>query len=147
MIQDLQYGLRRLRRSPGFTLIAVLALGLGIGANTAIFSLLDVVVLRPLPYPRPDRLALLWRSSPAEGLDHSPSSVPRLRMLRDAGFNGRIATVTAYHDEDFNLTERADPEVLHGERIDREFFDVWGIEPLAGRRFTAAEDEKGARTS
>jgi putative ABC transport system permease protein len=143
MIQDLQYGLRRLRRSPGFTLIAVLALGLGIGASTAIFSLLDAVVLRPLPYPRPDRLARLWLSSPAEGLDHSPSSVPRLRTLRDAGFDGKIAILTAFHDEDFNLTERADPEVLHGERIDREFFDVWGIEPLVGRRFTATEDQKG----
>jgi putative ABC transport system permease protein len=143
MLQDLKYGLRRLRQSPGFTLIAVLALGLGIGANTAIFSLLDAVVLRPLPYPDPGRMVRIWLHSPEEGLDQSPSSVPRLRMLRDAGL---FAALTAYHDEDFNLTERGDPEVLHGERIDRELFDVWGIEPLRGRRFSAAEDQKGAPT-
>jgi putative ABC transport system permease protein len=140
MLQDFRYGFRRLRRSPGLTLIAVLALGLGIGANTAIFSLLDAVVLRPLPYPDPDRMVRIWLGSPEEGLDHSPSSVPRLRMLREAGI---FAALTAYHDEDFNLTERENPEVLHGERIDRGFFDVWGIEPLLGRRFTAAEDQKG----
>ncbi|HEY2289100.1 MAG TPA: ABC transporter permease [Thermoanaerobaculia bacterium] len=140
MLQDLKYGLRRLRQSPVFTLIAVLALGLGIGANTAIFSLLDAVVLRPLPYPDPGRMVRIWLHSPEEGLDKSPSSVPRLRMLRDAGL---FAALTAYHEEAFNLTERGDPEVLHGERIDHELFDVWGVEPLRGRRFSAAEDQKG----
>src|SRR3954451_223947 len=129
---SLQYSLRRLWQSPGFTLIAVLALGLGIGANTAIFSLLDAVVLRPLPYPDPDRLVQVWVSSPEQGLDHTELSVPRFRALRDSG---AFAGVTAYHDEDVNLTERGDPEVLHGERISREFFDVWGVEPVAGRRF------------
>ncbi len=140
MIQDLKYSLRRLRQSPGFTAIAVLALGLGIGANTAIFSLLDAIVLRPLPYPDPGRLVRIWISSPEEGLEQSPSSVPRLRALRDAGVFERLS---AYHDEDFNLTERENPEVLHGERIDREFLAVWGIGPLLGRGFTAAEDQKG----
>ena len=140
MLRDLQYGLRRLRHSPGFTSIAVLALALGIGANTAIFSLLDAVVLRPLPYPDPGRLVRIWISSPEEGLEQSPSSVPRLRALRDAGL---FAGLTAYHDEDFNLTQRGDPEVLHGERIDREFFAVWGIAPRLGHPFTAAEDQKG----
>jgi putative ABC transport system permease protein len=140
MLQDLKYGLRRLRQSPVFTLIAVLVLGLGIGASSAIFSLLDAVVLRPLPYPDPDRMVRIWLHSPEEGLDQSPSSVPRLRMLREAGL---FAALTAYHDEDFNLTERGDPEVLHGERIDHEFFAVWGIAPLLGRHFSAADDQKG----
>ena len=94
MLQDLKYGLRRLRQSPGFALIAVLALGLGIGANTAIFSLLDAVVLRPLPYPDPGRMVRIWLHSLEEGLDQSPSSVPRLRMLREAGL---FAALTAYH--------------------------------------------------
>ena len=66
--------------------------------------------------------------------------MPKFRALRDSG---AFAAVTAYHDEDVNLTERGDPEVLHGERISREFFDVWGVEPLLGRRFSAAEDAKG----
>jgi putative ABC transport system permease protein len=140
VLRDFQYGLRRLRQSPGFTLIAVLALGLGIGANTAIFSLLDVVVLRPLPYPEPGRMVQVWASSPEQGLDQTELSVPKFRALRDSG---AFASVAAYHDEDVNLTERGDPEVLHGERISREFFDVWGVEPLLGRRFSAAEDAKG----
>ncbi len=140
MLGDFRYGLRRLRQSPGFTLIAVLALGLGIGANTAIFSLLDVVVLRPLPYPHPDRMVQVWGRSPEQGLEQTEISVPKFRALRDSG---AFAAVTAYHDEDVNLTERGDPEVLHGERISREFFDVWGVEPLLGRRFSAAEDARG----
>jgi putative ABC transport system permease protein len=140
MIHDFRYALRRLRQSPGFTAIAVLALGLGIGANTAIFSLLDAVVLRPLPYPEPGRLVQIWMTSPEEGLEQSSASVPRLRALRDAGLFARLS---AYHDEDFNLTERENPAVLHGERIDREFLTVWGIAPLLGRGFTAAEDQKG----
>jgi putative ABC transport system permease protein len=140
MLQDFRYGLRRLRHTPGFTLIAVLALGLGIGANTAIFSLLDAVVLRPLPYPFPDRMVQVWASLPEQGLDKTELSVPRFRLLRDSG---AFASITSYHDEDVNLTERGDPEYLHGERISREFFDVWGIEPLMGRRFSAGEDQKG----
>jgi putative ABC transport system permease protein len=140
MLQDLRYGLRRLRQSPGFTLIAVLALGLGIGANTAIFSLLDAVVLRPLPYPHPERLVQIWASSPEQGLTEAEVSVPKFRELRDSG---AFASVTAYHDEDVNLSGRGDPEVLHGKRISREFFDVWGVEPLLGRRFSPAEDQKG----
>jgi putative ABC transport system permease protein len=140
MLQDLRYGLRRLRQSPGFTLIAVLALGLGIGANTAIFSLLDAVVLRPLPYPYPERLVQIWASSPEQGLTEAEVSVPKFRELRDSG---AFASVTAYHDEDVNLSGRGDPEVLHGKRISREFFDVWGVEPLLGRRFSSAEDQKG----
>jgi putative ABC transport system permease protein len=140
MLQDLRYGLRRLRQSPGFTLIAVLALGLGIGANTAIFSLLDAVVLRPLPYPHPERMVQIWADSPEQGLTKAEVSVPKFRELRDSG---AFASVAAYHAEDLNLTERGDPEYLQGERISREFFDVWGIEPLLGRRFSAAEDQKG----
>jgi putative ABC transport system permease protein len=140
VLGDLRYGLRRLRQSPGFTLIAVLALGLGIGANTAIFSLLDVVVLRPLPYREPGRMVQIWAASPEQGLEETEVSVPKFRALRDSG---AFAAVTAYHAEDVNLTERGDPEVLHGERISREFFDVWGVEPLLGRRFSAAEDARG----
>ena len=140
MMQDLRYALRRLRQSPGFTLIAILALGLGIGANTAIFSLLDAVVLRPLPYPHPERLVQIWSSSPEQGLTEAEVSVPKFRELRDSG---AFASVTAYHDEDVNLSERGDPEYLRGKRISREFFDVWGVEPLLGRRFSPTEDQKG----
>ncbi len=140
MFGDLRYGLRRLRQTPGFTLIAVLALGLGIGANTAIFSLLDAVVLRPLPYRQPERMVQVFMRFPEQGLEKTEVSVPRFRALRDSG---AFASLAAYHEEDLNLTEQGDPEVLHGERISRGFFDVWATEPLLGRRFSAAEDTKG----
>jgi putative ABC transport system permease protein len=140
MFGDLKYGLRRLRQTPGFTLIAVLALGLGIGANTAIFSLLDTVVLRPLPYRQPERMVQVFIRFPEQGLEKTEVSVPRFRTLRDSG---AFASLAAYHEEDLNLTEQGDPEVLHGERISRGFFDVWATEPLLGRRFSAAEDTKG----
>ena len=140
MFGDLRYGLRRLRQTPGFTLIAVLALGLGIGANTAIFSLLDAVVLRPLPYRQPERMVQVFMRLPEQGLEKTEVSVPRFRALRDSG---AFASLAAYHEEDLNLTEQGDPEVLHGERISRGFFDVWATEPLLGRRFSAAEDTKG----
>jgi putative ABC transport system permease protein len=140
MFGDLRYGLRRLRQTPGFTLIAVLALGLGIGANTAIFSLLDAVVLRPLPYRQPERMVQVFMRFPEQGLEKTEVSVPRFRVLRDSG---AFASLAAYHEEDLNLTEQGDPEVLHGERISRGFFAVWAVEPLLGRRFSAAEDTKG----
>jgi putative ABC transport system permease protein len=77
---------------------------------------------------------------PEQGLEKTEVSVPRFRALRDSG---AFASLAAYHEEDLNLTEQGDPEVLHGERISRGFFDVWAVEPLLGRRFSAAEDTKG----
>ncbi len=141
MLRDLKYGFRRLRQSPGFTLIAVLALGLGIGANTAIFSLLNTVVLRPLPYPHPERLVQIWASSPEQGLSQSGLSVPKVRALHESGL---FAAVTSCYQEDVNLTERGDPEVLHSERISQEFCEVWGVKPLLGRCFSPAEEEKAS---
>jgi putative ABC transport system permease protein len=140
MLRDVEYGLRRLLQRPGFTLIAVLALGLGIGANTAIFSLLDGVVLRPLPYPEPDRIVRVWASSPEQGLEKTEVSVPKFRALRDSG---AFASVAAYHADFVNLTERGAPEYLQAERISPEFFDVWGVRPLLGRGLNPAEDGKG----
>jgi len=139
--RDLGFGCRRLLRQPGFTLIALLALALGIGANTAIFSLLDAVVLKPLPYPDSDRIVAVWATSPEQGLPQTEMSFPKLRALGEQAKG--LAAVTGYAEEPMNLTERGDPLSLDGMRITSGFFDVWGIEPVLGRRFTAAEDRKG----
>ena len=138
--RELSYGLRRLQQRPGFTLIALLILGLGIGANTAIFSLLDAVALRPLPYPSPGRMVQIWSTAPDQGIDQLEVSYTKFRRLRDSG---RLAGVTVYYENTFNLTESGSPESLQGARISRDFFDVWGIEPELGRRILPAEDARG----
>jgi putative ABC transport system permease protein len=138
--RELLYGLRRLRQRPGFTLIALLILGLGIGANTAIFSLLDAVALRPLPYPQPDRLVKVWSTAPEQGIEQVEVSYTKFRRLRQSE---ALAAVTVYFEEAFNLTETGNPESLSGIKISRDFFDVLGIEPVVGRRILPAEDAKG----
>ncbi len=139
--KDLGYACRRLWKQPGFTLVALLALALGIGANTAIFSLLDAVVLKPLPYPQPERIVAVWATSPEQGLPQTEMSFPKLRALGEQARS--LAAVTGYAEEPMNLMERGDPLALDGARITSGFFDVWGVEPILGRRFTAAEDRKG----
>ena len=138
--KEFSYGLRRLRQRPGFTLIALLILGLGIGANTAIFSLLDAVALRPLPYPHPERMVQIWSTAPEQGIDQVEVSYTKFRRLRESR---HLAAVTVYYEDTFNLTESGSPETLDGARISRDFFDVWGIEPVVGRRILPEEDAKG----
>jgi putative ABC transport system permease protein len=141
LLRDVQLGFRRLLKQPGFTLVAVLALGVGIGANCAIFSLLDAVVLSPLPYKHPERIVAIWASSPDQGLEQTEVSFPKIRALAETGKSWR--SVTTYMEEDLNLTERDSPETVDGARVSAGFFDVWGIEPILGRRFLPAEDKKG----
>jgi len=139
--KELSYGWRRLQQRPGFTLTALLILGLGIGANTAIFSLLDEVALRPLPYREPDRMVKIWATAPDQGIDQVEVSHTKFQALRDR--SQKIAAVTVYYRDTFNLTESGNPESLEGVRISKEFFDVWGVDPVIGRRFSATEDAKG----
>jgi len=139
--KELSYGWRRLQQRPGFTLTALLILGLGIGANTAIFSLLDEVALRPLPYRDPDQMVKIWALAPDLGIDQVEVSHTKFQALRDR--SQKIAAVTVYYRDTFNLTEAGSPESLPGARISKEFFDVWGIDPVVGRRFSATEDAKG----
>ena len=139
--KELSYGWRRLQQRPGFTLTALLILGLGIGANTAIFSLLDEVALRPLPYREPDRMVKIWATAPDQGIDQVEVSHSKFQALRDR--SQKIAAITVYYRDTFNLTETGSPESLEGARISKEFFDVWGVDPVVGRRFSAAEDAKG----
>lgn len=134
---DVRYALRTFRRSPVFALVAVITLGLGIGATTAMFSLVDGIVLKPLPYPHPERLVWFKQSFPEKGLDEWTLSQENVAMYRDhatdfasfAAFTPRAVTLGGEH-----------PERLPVLRATGEFFSVLGVSPLIGRTFTNVDD-------
>ena len=140
MIQDLRYGVRMLLKNPGFTFIAVLTLALGIGANTAIFSIVNAVLLRPFPYQAPERLVIIQERVSAQG-GFSPS-YPNFVDWRaqNTVFDSIVAVRT---NESFNFTGAGEPERLQGRLVSAEFFSTLGIQPLLGRDFLAEEDRPG----
>ena len=141
-IRDLQYALRTLRRIPGFTTVAVLTLALGIGANTAIFSIVNAVLLRPLPYADADRIMVLNESS-GPGQDYSVAFPDYLDWQKD---NTVFEHLAATHKESRNLSgiPGRDPERISGAAVTRNFFSVIGLGPEIGRTFTEDEDKAGA---
>ena len=141
MIQDLRYGARMLLKHPGFTLIAVLTLALGIGANTAIFSIVNAVLLRPFPYQAPERLVILRGALSVRGLRRRPIPTLLIGARRTRSFDS-IAAVRG--NESFNFTGAGEPERLQGRLVSAEFFSTLGIKPLVGRDFLAEEDRPGA---
>jgi putative ABC transport system permease protein len=142
--QDLRYGLRMLRKSPGFASIAVLTLALGIGANAAIFSVVYGVLLQPLPYAEDDRLVTLMQSYPQKGLDTWGISQANFAIYRD--HNQVFEKIAAYNSPGFNLTGGATPERLQGSAVTVDFFDVLGVQPGWGRAFRPEEDAPGKNT-
>jgi predicted permease len=139
-LQDLKYGVRMLRKSPAFTLIALLTLAIGIGANTAIFSVVNTVLLRPLPYKNPDRLVMLWQISSIFG--RGGASAPEYLDYRDR--NRVFRNIGAYDSLSFNLTGSREPLRVKAARVTASLFDVLGVSPLFGRAITREEDQAGA---
>jgi predicted permease len=140
LAQDLQYGLRSLRRVPGFTLIAVVTLALGIGANTALFSVVNGVLLNPLPFPQPDQLVALHESKP--NFEHGSISYPNfLDWQRE---NRTFSSIAIFRGSAFSLTGVGDAQQVNGEFISSEFFRLLGVRPLAGRTLLPGEDRIGA---
>ena len=139
--RDLRYSARMLLKSPGFTVVAVLALTLGIGANTAIFSVVNSVLLRPLPYSDPGRLMQLWEASAKKGRSEIPASYPNFADWRDQ--NHVFEHVVAYSDWSFNLTGAGEPERIRSAIVSPAFFSALGIKPIRGRVFLSGEDERG----
>ena len=139
--KDIAYGARTLIKSPGFTAAAILALTLGIGANTAIFSVVNSVLLRPLPYSDPGRLMQLWEEKPSKGRNEIPASYPNFADWRDQ--NQVFEHVVAYADWTFNLTGTGEPERIRSAIVSSAFFSTLGIKPLRGRVFLSGEDERG----
>ncbi len=140
LLQDIRYALRMLAKSPGFMAIAILTLALGIGANTALFSVVNGVLLNPLPYPAPERLMALY--SRTTQFSRSSISYPNfLDWQRDTRTFSQLA---AYRSDNFSLTGAGEPERVRTEMVSAEFFPVLGVQPLIGRTFTAQDDHAGA---
>jgi putative ABC transport system permease protein len=137
--QDLRYGARMLLKNPGVTAIAVITLALGIGANTAIFSVLNTVMLRPLPYQSPDRLVSLWAKTP----DHGRWRTTPANFLDWKKQNTSFAELAAFSASTMTLTGAGEPEQLMGTRAGAGYFPVVGVEPLLGRAFLAEEYQAG----
>jgi len=137
LFQDLRYALRQLRKSPGFAVVAVTTLALGIGANSAIFSVIDAVLLRPLPFHDPGRLVAVKTTEPGR-LDNIGVSYPAFLDWRSR--NHVLDGISAFRVDDFTITGRAEPAHLTGAVVSANMFSVLGVAPVIGRDFVPAED-------
>ena len=140
--QDSGYAVRMMRKNWGFTLAAVLTLALGIGANTAIFSVVRGVVLKPLPYANGDRLVLFLGQAPRAGFTNVPFSIPEIQDFRSQ--SQALDGVVEYHNMSFILLGKQEPEQVVTGVVSPEFFDLFGVQPLLGRNFRADDDRPGA---
>jgi putative ABC transport system permease protein len=142
--QDLRYALRKLRRSPGFTFAAILTLALAIGANTAIFSVVNAVLLRPLPYPNADQLVMLWEQNPHRGWFENIVSGDNFSDWQKQ--NQVFAGMAAFESNFFTITGSHQAEEVAGERVSANLFSVLGVQPFRGRLFLPEENTKGKTT-
>ena len=142
LLKDLRYGFRMLAKKPAFTAVAVIALALGIGANTAIFSVVNTVLLKPLPFKDPDRLMMVWEENSKLGF---PKDTPAPANFVDWKEQNQVfEDMAAIADQTFNLTGVGEPEKLEGQRVSASFFPMLGVEPVLGRSFLPEEDAAGA---
>src|SRR5271156_6737245 len=142
IMTDVRFALRTLRNNPGFTSAAVLALALGIGANSAMFSVIDGVLLRPLPFPQSDRLVNVWETNLKRNFPKFPVAPANYYDWRAQ--NQVFSSMGAYVQGTFNLASKeGEPERYLGSSSDRGFFDALQISPILGRVFTEEEDQPG----
>ena len=139
LIQDLRYGVRTLRKSPGFAAVAVLTLAIGIGANTAIFSFVNGVLLKPLPYGEPERIVRVLEKPPGGGRN----GISTLNFLDWQHDNTVFEYMAAQTGGSVTLTGRSEPVQLRGARVSPHYFDIFGIQPVLGRSFAPDEDQLG----
>ena len=144
LVQDIRFAFRMLRKSPGFTAVAILTLALGIGASTAVFSLVDAVLLKPLPFPHAEKIAFPWRL-PKKGLNLGFDTYPwgRRDFLFFSQQSKTFEALGAFLSDSFNLTGSGEPERLNGLRVSAGFFPSLGVSPALGRTFTDQEDRPG----
>src|SRR5215469_4152030 len=138
--RDLRYALRQLRKSLGFMVVAVITLALSIGANTAIFSVVNAVLLRPLPYPKADQLVMLWEQNPHRGWFEN--IISGKNFLDWQKQNQVFVSMAAFESSFFNITGRHQPEEIAGERVSANLFSVLGVQPFRGRLFLPDENTR-----
>jgi putative ABC transport system permease protein len=140
-LMDIRFGLRMLRKNPGFTAVAVLTLALGIGANTAVFGVMNAVLLRPLPFKQPSGLMMLFEGIPKLGFPKMGFSAPDFAVFERA--QKSFESVGVYQNKYFNISGDREPERLMAARISSSVFPMLGAEPMLGRTFTIGEDAPG----
>jgi predicted permease len=138
--QDVRYGVRTLRKSPGFAVIAILTLAIGIGANTALFSVVNGVLLNPLPYPQPDRLVALYSRTN----EFNKFSISYPNFLDWSRQNHSFSSLAVFRGETFTMTGIGEPERLDANMVSATFFPLLGVNPIIGRNFEEKEDQLGA---
>jgi putative ABC transport system permease protein len=144
IIQDVRYGLRQLRKSPGFTTVAILTLALGIGANTSIFSVVNGVLLRPLPLKDPNHLVRVWHTPPAKSFPGMTTfSVSPANYVDWQSQNHVFEDMAIYTYRGFTLTSSGQPEQVDGGAVSTSFFATLGVQPMLGRAFLPEEDSPG----
>ncbi|HLK34774.1 MAG TPA: ABC transporter permease [Terriglobales bacterium] len=139
--QDVRYALRMLRKNPGFTIIAILTLALGIGANASLFSIVNTVLLQPLPFKNPSRLMMLYEGLPQIGSPKIPFSTPDFTMVRRG--QKSFDSVGAMQDKEFELSGGGEPDRIIGARVSASIFPMLGVAPALGRFFRPEEDAPG----
>ncbi len=141
LVKDIRYSVRGLLKRPAFTAIVVITLALGIGTNSAIFSVVNAILLRPLPYPNSDQLVMIWGKLPARGLPKLPASPREFVDYRDR--NHSFSAVAAYLSLGRNLTGLGDAERINATKVTAGFFSVLDTQPVRGRSFFNEEDQPG----
>ena len=140
LISDFRYGIRTLRRQPGFAAIAVITLALGIGINVALFSVVNAVLLNPLPFPQPEQLVAFDQSKP----NFETGAIPYPNFLDLRKENQTFSAMTILRGTSFSLIGAGESERVNGRYVSADFCSVFGIKPVLGRGFAAGEDEPGA---
>src|SRR5271168_4857789 len=139
--QDIRFGLRMIAKNPGFTITAVLTLALGIGANTAIFSVVKAVLLAPLPYKDPSRIVAVWTTNPARGGEPMPSTAGDFGLWKQKG--SVFEDLAPSYDDQRTLTGQGAPQFLIGYAVSASYLRILGVEPQIGRLYTDQEDKPG----
>ena len=141
LLQDLRYGLRMLLKKPSFTLIAVITLALGIGANTAIFSVVNAVLFSSLPYPAPEQLTMVWVDNPRKDVHEGLTSYANFEDWKTQ--NHIFESMAAFTSSSISLTGTGEPERLRGAMVSPNFFSLLRVSPIVGRGFLPEEQELG----
>src|SRR6266550_1398966 len=139
-MNDLKFAFRQLLKNPGFTAVAVLTLALGIGANTAIFSFVNAILLRPLPYKDADRLVMIYENYPANNWFNNAVAAPLLEVWRKQSTVFEGLGARGYSGSSLGLTSLGSPEILTGWRVSANVFRLLGVKPVLGRDFLPEEE-------